>query len=773
MYRHSIALLIAMMLHGGLLWAWQSPCDISVRISLVETHNNQPVAAALIQIEELHLTTQSDEKGLLRLGNVCPGTYHFHLSAPGYDSVIQELNITAPGAYTLKMSHCDHVLNGIVVTEKKHQSLLQSKTTIYRDEIMANSGKTFSELLQSVNGVSLISNGATISKPVIHGMHSNRIMILNNGVRQEDQQWGGEHAPGIDPFLASSITVIKGAAGVRYGTDAIGGVIMAEPAPLRKSPGTDAEVNLAAFSNNRMGVASATVQHAFKGNPAWAFRLQGTFRQGGNYQVPGGYWVANTGTKEVNYSATLGFRKAHYGGELFYSHFNTGIGVYRGSHTGSREDLMNAINSPYPLVPAAFSYDIGRPRQHVLHDLVKARVYTDSKLGTWSLVYAYQHNFRQEYDVMRIDDGQAQLNLTLNTQTLNLNLDHKAMGHFSGSVGIDAMYQDNFFRNGDRVFIPSYTSVGLAGYAIERYKKRATTLEAGLRYDYKYYDVFNPEGTTLKNVQYQFDFSNISATTGVHTVLKNNMELGLTLASAWRAPQANELFSAGLHQGAARIEIGNKDLKPEKAFNVTADVKYPLAEWISTDVSLYSQLVSDYIYLKPAGEVLTIRGYYKQFDYTQTNALIAGADVSANLLWSKHFRSQLKASVVRGRDRTSDDWLILMPSDRYSGGLRYEFNASRSFQECFAGISARYVARQWRVPSNFDVIDYPRPPADYYTVDAEAGTRWRFGKQSLYFSLSVSNLFNRKYREYLDAFRYYLDQPGTNVVVRLRLPIQF
>jgi iron complex outermembrane receptor protein len=92
-------------------------------------------------------------------------------------------------------------------------------------------------------GVTTLQTGSSISKPVIHGLHSNRILIMNNGVRQEGQQWGSEHAPEIDPFIATRLSVVKGAAGVRYGSDAIGGVILVEPEelPFDKSLSGEAE----------------------------------------------------------------------------------------------------------------------------------------------------------------------------------------------------------------------------------------------------------------------------------------------------------------------------------------------------------------------------------------------------------------------------------------------------------------------------------------------------------------------------------------------------
>src|SRR5690606_1286572 len=137
-------------------------------------------------------------------------------------------------------------------------------------------------------------------------------------------------------------------------------------------------VNVAAFSNNKMGVTNAMIEHTSKKIPALSFRVQGSYKKGGNYRIPG-YWVANTGIEENNYALTLAYRKLHHGASVFYSRFNTNIGIYKGSHTGSKSDRYNAINSPFPLVQNGFSYEIERPKQHVTHSLIKAKFYADSK----------------------------------------------------------------------------------------------------------------------------------------------------------------------------------------------------------------------------------------------------------------------------------------------------------------------------------------------------------------------------------------------------------
>lgn len=770
MCRWGILLIIACLASQG-SWAQQSACSLSVQVQLAESHNAQPLYPAVMYIDELQRDFATDEKGRVRIDSICKGEYTFHVHSMGYEHLSRKVFISGDTQFVLKAAHLENVLQQVFVTDERNPTLLQSKGKLTKAELAANSGKSLGDMLQNINGVTALTNGGNLSKPVIHGLHSNRIVLLNNGIRQEDQQWGNEHAPNIDPFLANSITVVKGAGSVRYGTDAIAGVVLVEPAPVRSLPGWGGELNLAAFSNNRMGVTSGVLEHAFKKNPSIGFRLQGTFKKGGNYHIPG-YWVANTGVEENNYSATLAWKKVHHGIDLFYSRFNTDIGIYTGSHTGNEKDKLAAVNSATPLVPAGFTYDIQRPRQHVVHNLAKARAYLDSRAGMWNLVYAYQQNFRQEYDVLRKESNNAQLNLTLKTQTLDLNLEHKQLWKLKGQVGVDGIYQQNYFRPGDRLFIPNYRSAGWAVYIIERYKYGSSVWELGLRYDARNYEVFNPEGSNQSVVRYLFSYNNLSGTVAYHTRLRDNLELGITAANAWRAPQATELFSAGLHHGAARIELGNKSLSPERSYNLNLETKYHLSRF-AAEVSLYSQFINNFIYLQPGADVLTIRGYFKSFAYTQADAWLNGADITARYQWNKQWSTQAKGSFLRARNNTAKDWLILMPADRISLNLRYDFSIGNRWKECYVSTDAQHVFRQTRIPANFNSIDYPRPPAAYWVLGADIGTRLTISKHPLYLSLNVMNILNQGYRDYLDVFRYFIDRPGRNIVLRVRMPFSF
>ena len=200
---------------------------------------------------------------------------------------------------------------------------------------------------------------------MIHGLQGYRILILNNGIRQEGQQWGNEHAPEIDPFIAQKISVIKGANAVRYGSDAMAGVILVEPNDLPDKASVTGEVNLVGLINGKTGIASAILQGYFDKIKGFSWRVQGTLKKGGNTNTPN-YYLKNTGVQESNFSYALNYHRKNWGLETYYSQFKTKIGIFSSAHVGNLTDLQAAFNSNKPQDSlATFSYDIARPYQDI------------------------------------------------------------------------------------------------------------------------------------------------------------------------------------------------------------------------------------------------------------------------------------------------------------------------------------------------------------------------------------------------------------------------
>ena len=222
--------------------------------------------------------------------------------------------------------------------------------TIGTADIAKNLGNTFAGMLEQVSGVSMIQTGSTIAKPVVHGMYGNRLLIMNNGVRQQGQQWGVDHAPELDASAAGRVTVVKGAEAVRYGSEALGGVVLMDAQPLpygqRKIMG---KLSGLYGSNGRKYAVTQHLSQSFPlfgGDAAW--RAQGTYVNGGDRST-GSYLLNNTGMREVTASAAMGWRNSRLELQGFYSFYSTQVGVLFSAQMGDEELLRERIKIGQPV----------------------------------------------------------------------------------------------------------------------------------------------------------------------------------------------------------------------------------------------------------------------------------------------------------------------------------------------------------------------------------------------------------------------------------------
>ncbi len=763
----------------GLLWTLaaalagyaQAPldCHYSVRGAIREQASVTPVLGATVFIPELGRGVVADTKGEYVIGNLCAGDYTLICQHLGYHADTIRIHVHEGFVQcNFHLAEADIQLNAVVVAGEKNPSLASQATSELKAlDLERTRGLTLGESLKTLPGVSSIQTGPAISKPVIHGLHGNRILILNNGIRQEGQQWGAEHAPEIDPFIARRLTVVKGAASVRYGADAIGGVIVVEPAPLPIHAGTRGEVNLVGYTNGWGGIASGQAEGGSRRFDGLGWRLQGTTKRAGDAHAPN-YVLSNTGVAEQSFSGALGYRKDKYGLEAFVSHFHSNVAILRSAHVGNLSDLQRALASPQPWYIRDFTYNINSPRQNVNHSLWKVSGFaTLPKLGTLSMQYGGQRNARQEFDIRRAGRSEKPaLDLQLFTHTLDAVFEHKPKGSFSGSAGINLLYQDNNNIPGTGVtpLVPNYNTYAAGAFATEKWSKGKWTLEGGARYDYRYLQVqrFN---TLNELVKPDFYFRNVSATAGAIFYLNPQWTLKTNVGTAWRPPNVSELYSQGLHHGLGAIEEGNDTLRTEKSVKWINTVTYTSGR-LSFEGSVYLSRISNYIYLEPLAEPrLTVRGAFPVFRYTQTDARLAGADASLAYQLDGRLTFRSKASLVRARDLRRNDYLIYMPSDRFENSLTYQWEKLGNLTNTFLTVGANNVRRQNRVPEG---IDYATAPDSYMLVNAEGGFTVPLAGHPFTLGLGVSNALDTTYRDYLNRLRYYADDSGRNVTLRLK-----
>ncbi|MBK7870008.1 MAG: carboxypeptidase-like regulatory domain-containing protein [Saprospiraceae bacterium] len=262
-------------------------CTLSISGKVLNAKTGAPMAFANVAIKGINIGAVADENGRYKIENLCEGEYTVVCTRIGCDHLEHTLHLQSSIVKDFELIEESILLKDVLVTGEAIQlQNTQATNELSGAALAATQGLPLGESLKKLPGVTTLNTGASIVKPVIQGLHSSRILILNNGVRQEGQQWGSEHAPEIDPFIADKVNVIKGASGVRYGADAIGGVILVEPRALPTQKGIGGEFNLQGFSNGRTGVASGMLQGNLGGKLPLSGRIQGTLKKGGNLQTP-------------------------------------------------------------------------------------------------------------------------------------------------------------------------------------------------------------------------------------------------------------------------------------------------------------------------------------------------------------------------------------------------------------------------------------------------------------------------------------------------------
>ncbi|WP_207425111.1 TonB-dependent receptor domain-containing protein [Pedobacter sp. SYSU D00535] len=743
-------------------FAQQADCRFPVEGLVIDSVSREAVPGASIRMDAGNKTSFSDEHGHFSFNRGCSGKAVLTVTALGYQPYRKELVIGGPLELTLQLQPTRLNLQEVEVRARKPAAPgVNANTTVSGQQLEQTKGGTLADVLKSVPGVSTLQAGATITKPVIQGLHSNRLLILNNGIRQEGQQWGMEHAPEIDPFVAQSVTVVKGAEGIRFGPEAIGGVILVKPSALPKQGGLQGELNLTGSSNGAAGAVSGRIEGGLGNVPGFGWRLQGTGRASGNGSTAD-YYLDNTGVRELNFSGALGYSRKKVEADLYFSHFNTEIGIFRGSHVGDTADITALISHGRPFNEVDFSYQVDAPRQRVAHSLLKLESHFHlSSNSHIDLIYGLQQNKRQEYDIRR--GGRSSipsLDLTLITQTLDLFLESMNSRGWKHTVGLNGLVQVNNNTPGTSVIplIPNYDTYNAGVYYIGKLSQNNYQLEAGARYDHKYLDALgydkdqNLYGGTRT-------FHSLSFSLGGVIYFSPGWSLRSNLASAWRPPVVSELFSNGLHHGSASYEIGDETLESEKSYKWISTLEHQ-SDRLRFDLSLFLNRIDNYIYLKPSGTFYqSIRGVFPEFYYSQTKALLTGGDIGLSYNLTKALEYELKGALVRAKDLRTEGYLPWIPSDRLENSLAYRWAG----RESFVKFSHLLVARQNRYESG---SDYAAPPAGYQLLGLEAGTSFLFGKTRVLLNTSISNLGNTLYKDYMNRFRYYAHDQGRNITVR-------
>jgi iron complex outermembrane receptor protein len=776
----------------------QQDCDNVVIGSVKDLKTGENLPFATVVIEGTQKGTIADLDGLFTLDKICEEEVELIVSYLGYKNNHHHHDLhhgnpiiyLAPEGYSLE--------SVVIEADALNDSRVGQLSTRLDLDKISTANNSLGEVLAELSGVEMISTGQNVTKPVIHGLHSNRILIINDDLRHEFQNWGVDHAPEIDPEQFESIEVIKGAATVKYGPDALDGVILMRPRKLALHERLNGFVKTSAFSNGRGGSLSTQLNagsHQFSGTAGFSKTVQGDLKSPN-------YILTNTGKKETSFNAGLRYHLPKLDLELRGGYFAQELGILRGSNTGNIEDLIKAIESDVPLYTQGFDYAIAGPKQEVNHTSIKLKGKYFLPKAWLEVTYGIQINNRFEFDVRRGTNNQTPaIDLSLISQSFDVDYFHPKIFGLEGNIGVSALIQDNNNNPGTNTipFVPNYNVTRFGLYVIENLSLGNVLLEFGGRYDWQMSSI---RGRDSNNDVYfdNINFNNLSTSIGLEYGFRQHI-FRTNIASAWRPPSISELYSFGRHQAA--IEYGfwrfaetteglstselltqdNKPVKSELRWKWINSLSLE-SENISMEIVLYVNFIKNYIYATPRGITSTVRGTFPYWIYTQEDALFMGGDFSLNIRHGNHISSTFSMAYVHAQNLYSEAFVGIPPAnfkyrlsqaiDMASGQLTISVNPSYTFRQfnepTVIELSELLLIAQRNeahMLNEMEVFDIAKAPEGYFLLNSQVN----YDLKSWSFSLSGSNMLNNSYRNYTDRLPYIADDRGCNVQLEVKFNI--
>ena len=718
-----------------------------------------PISSAVVSLAELRATVLTGVDGSFRFTGVPTGRYTLVARRVGYAASVQEIVVAGFTELTIRLKETPFQVEPVTVTATRvPTSTLRSPlptSALGEDQLRREASISLSKSLNKLPGVRSVSTGEQIGKPMIRGLFGSRVLVLENGSRLEDYSWSDEDAPSVDARLAQRVEVIRGPASVLYGSDAVGGVVNVIPEDLPSTNGGPSFHNIgveAYGATNNKELGSAIKIAGASGRLGW--RLFGVGRFAESYSTPDGE-VENTGFLSANGEVAAGIRGektntsvrfSHYGGEFKLLEAGGPLGVVEnGQEAGPERKLADdrvQLVSDYLLSGLRLETK-AQWQRHSLQEV------SDDACRLFPTIPACNGAL-----AAGAPTEQPAFDLLLNTGTLDV-LGHHTIGdRVRGTIGLSGLYQKND-SHGPIFLVPDATIKSAGAFLFEEATSGPWSFLAGGRVDSRRLDAnANPALGLLSGARRTWTVT--SGNVGAVFRPLPTMALAGNFGAAWRAPTLFELYSNGPLLAENRYEIGDPNLKSERALNLDLSARWE-GPRVRGEIALFRNDIRDFVYLAPTFEQLQ---NLRLFRHQQADALLTGGEISAEVEVAKPVTLRARHDFVRGTNQNTHEPLPLMAPARTAGGADFKMTPSWA-NSFFVGGEVEHVAKQNR-PNATDYVT-----GAYTLVNFDVGVeRGLFGRATR-FEVGVRNAGDVRYKSFLSRYKEFALEPGRNIIIRI------
>lgn len=691
----------------------------------IKNQNNEPVSTVEISISDANIQTKSNENGQFEIKNLPIGKWTLIFKKDKFEIKSEVISIGNQEQKILdiileeEQHHIDEILVSSVFNKTQNENVVKIDH-INLKQIQNEGAINLSDALATNPGVSVVSTGVSIGKPVIRGLSGNRVLTYAQGIRLENQQFGEEHGLGLNANGQESVEIIKGPASLLYGSDAMGGVLYFNPEKYAANNKTELSVNQVVNSNTQGSNSSVTLKAS---EDKFKFLVQNNYTTHADYKTPNGETVVNTRFIEKDFKLGTSFATSRYVADFRYNYNDLNLGL-------PEEDI---VDSRYrtPLFPSQ------KIENHLLSFNQKV-FFKNSKLEATA---GYVFNDRKELE------GVDEIALFMKLKTFNYNVRYYLpdFGKFETIIGFQGMNQEN--RNfGEERLIPNAKIADIGFFGTSQYKFNKNLLQFGVRYDFRNVNIeeFGEIGTEGSFQKLDKDFESINASFGFKTEITEKITTRINIATGFRAPNLSELSSNGVHEGSNRYEIGSPNLKNEQNFQIDLNVDYN-AEHFDFFANGFYNNINNYIFISPNGNTIDDNFVY---DYLQNNAVLFGGETGIHLHlhdidWL-HMTSSYEMVIGQLSNNSS---LPLIPANQWKNNFRANFDLSKNIKNSFIFLQANYTFNQ------NNISEFETKTNDYLLLSSGIGTDIQMNKSKFNLYLTATNLLNKEYVAHLSRLK--------------------
>jgi len=773
----------------------------------ITDRTGEPVQGVTIYFPEMKTGAVSGTDGNYTIDNLPQRTLLIQVNAIGYKMIAENINLKTTSNKDFVLDESVIEINEVVVTGQAGASQMIRMpapiSIITHAELQQNAAANIIDAISSQPGISQITTGSGIAKPVIRGLGYNRVVVVNDGVRQEGQQWGDEHGIEVDEFDVDRVEILKGPASLMYGSDAMAGVINFFSAPVL--PQGKIQLNALVNYQTNNGLMAYSLNSAGH-KKAFVWNVRYSNKQAHAYQNKYDGYVYNSGFSENAISALVGINQWWGYSHLTLSTYQLTPGIVEGDRDPVTGQFVkpvalndNSVGEAIVALPDFLSYKHQMPYQQVKH--YKAVWNNNILIGEGSLktTIGYQQNRRQEFEDILSPNDYA---LYFQLHTINYDIHYllPEKNGFGLSFGMNGMVQ-NSLNIGSEYLVPEYRLFDAGVFIIAKQNWGKLDVSGGLRFDNRsergealYLNaadektIASDPTATERFSPFSTNFGGISGSLGGSYQMTENWNTKLNLSRGFRAPNISELSSNGVHEGTIRYEIGDSKLKAESSLQFDYELGYN-TEHVSTKINLFINNLSNYIFSRKLSAVAggdSIREGYPSYKFDSGHAQLMGGeffiDIHPHPLDWLHFENSF--AYVHAQLRSQPDstrYLPLTPAAKWKSDIRADVDkVGKNLKNVYLSVGAEHYFKQDKIYSAYNTETVT--PA-YTLLNAGIGGDLVLKKHticSVYFS--GSNLADIAYQSHLSRLKYAavnhvtgrtgVYNMGRNISIKLIVPVE-